>query len=131
MIVISKGQTILLDTNTPVLKFLLINGGTLLFDRDMPSIELQAEYILVVGGGKLQVESEEEPYANRAIITMHGNVRCTEMPVYGCKVIGIRKGSLDIHGAPIPVTWTLLVIGTAWGKMKNIVLYQSLTMDTE
>ena len=55
MVVISEGQTILLDTNTPVLKFVLMNGGTLLFDRDIESIELQAEYILVLAGGKLQI----------------------------------------------------------------------------
>ena len=61
MVVISEGQTILLDTNTPVLKFVLMNGGTLLFDRDIESIELQAEYILVLAGGKLQIGTEEEP----------------------------------------------------------------------
>ena len=85
-IVITEGQTILLDTDTPILFFLLINGGTLMFDKEAPSIELNSKYILVAGGGKLIIGTEEEPYENKATVTMHGNVRCTEMPVFGCKV---------------------------------------------
>ena len=85
-IVITEGQTILLDTDTPILFFLLINGGTLMFDKEAPSIELNSKYILVAGGGKLIIGTEDEPYENKATVTMHGNVRCTEMPVFGCKV---------------------------------------------
>ena len=57
-----------------------------MFDKEAPSIELNSKYILVAGGGKLIIGTEEEPYENKATITMHGNVRCTEMPVFGCKV---------------------------------------------
>ena len=97
-----QGQTILLDKSTPVLAFLLIKGGTVIFDREVADLELQAEYILIVEGGKLQVGgphttskilnyllqigTEEEPYDSKATITMHGHVRCTEMPIFGCKV---------------------------------------------
>ena len=89
-IVITNGQTILLDESTPTLKFLLIKGGTLMFDRENPEIELNTEYILIVEGGKLEIGTEEEPYDSKAIITMHGNVRCTELPIFGCKVIYIE-----------------------------------------
>ena len=126
MIVITEGQTILLDTDTPVLFFLLINGGTLIFDKEAPSIELQSRYILVAGGGKLIIGTEEEPYENKATITMHGNVRCTEMPVFGCKVIGIREGSLDIHGKYVPVTWTHLATTASIGAT-TIELKQPVT----
>ena len=126
LIVITEGQTILLDTDTPVLKFLLINGGTLMFDKDAPSLELQTEYILVAGGGKLIIGTEEEPYENKATITMHGNVRCTEMPVFGCKVIGIREGTLDLHGKYVPVTWTHLA-DTAQPGDSVITLKQPVT----
>ena len=33
-IVITAGQTILLDTSTPILAFLLIDGGKLMYDRE-------------------------------------------------------------------------------------------------
>ena len=138
---ITEGQTILLDTDTPILFFLLINGGTLMFDKEAPSIELQSRYILVAGGGKLIIGTEEEPYENKATITMHGNVRCTEMPVFGCKVyiflhpsdlhicvqvIGIREGSLDIHGKYVPVTWTHLATTASPGDT-TIELKQPVT----
>ena len=97
-----------------------------MFDKEAPSIELQSRYILVAGGGKLIVGTEEEPYENKAIITMHGNVRCTEMPVFGCKVIGIREGSLDIHGKYVPVTWTHLADTVAPGAT-TIELKQPVT----
>ena len=57
-----------------------------MFDKEAPSIELNSKYILVAGGGKLIIGTEDEPYENKATVTMHGNVRCTEMPVFGCKV---------------------------------------------
>ena len=52
-VVIPKSQTILLDTSTPVIKMILINGGKLIFDEK--DIELQAENILINDGGALQV----------------------------------------------------------------------------
>ncbi|KAK0070509.1 fibrocystin-L, partial [Biomphalaria pfeifferi] len=51
-IVIPANQTILLDTDTAVLKMLLIQGGQLIFDEE--NIELKAENILITDGGILQ-----------------------------------------------------------------------------
>ena len=45
---------------------------------------------------------------NLITVTMHGNTRCTEMPIFGCKVIGVRNGTLDFHGSYVDVTWTHL-----------------------
>ena len=41
---------------------------------------------MVVGGGKVQIGTEESPHQGQAAITLHGNVRATELPVYGAKV---------------------------------------------
>ena len=52
-VVIPRGQILLVDTDMPVLSFLLIQGGQLIFDeRD---IELQANVIMITDGGLLQV----------------------------------------------------------------------------
>ena len=107
-IVVSEGQTILLDESTPKLKFLLIQGGTLIFDEEQPNIDLHSEFILLVGGGVLQVGTEEKPYESLASITLHGSVRCTELPIFGCKALGVRNGTLDLHGKHVPITWTYL-----------------------
>ena len=108
LIVITEGQTILLDSSTPVLKMLLIDGGNLIFDGEQTALNLQAEYILIIRNGTLQIGTEDNRYLNEAQITLHGNVRCTELPIYGCKTIGVREGTLDLHGEFIPMTWTRL-----------------------
>ena len=148
LIVITAGQTILLDTSTPILAFVLIDGGKLMYDRDATGLNLQAKYILIINGGALEIGTEEEPYLNEASITMHGNVRsvffqfnnslfnnytkknhiikthfllkylfprCTELPIYGCKTIGVREGTLDLHGDFVPMTWTYLAASVEAG----------------
>ena len=74
-IVITAGQTILLDTSTPILAFLLIDGGKLMYDREADGLNLQSKYILIINGGALEIGTEDEPYLNQASITMHGHVR--------------------------------------------------------
>ena len=48
-----QGQTVLLDTSTPKMKMILIEGGELIFDE--ANVELNAENILITNGGLLQV----------------------------------------------------------------------------
>ena len=45
----------LLDTDTAVLKLLLIDGGELIFDEQ--NVTLSAENILITNGGRLQVNT--------------------------------------------------------------------------
>lgn len=47
IVVIGKSQTVYFDTTTPVLKGVLIIGGSLIFD-DAQDVHLQAEYIIIV-----------------------------------------------------------------------------------
>ncbi|MCJ8746157.1 hypothetical protein PDJAM_G00138700 [Pangasius djambal] len=122
--VITKGQTILLDVSTPVLKMLLIQGGKLIFDE--ADIELQAENILITDGGALQIGTEDNPFQHKAIITLHGYLRAPELPVYGAKTLGVREGVLDLHGIPIPITWTRLA-QTANNGSTTLTLMDAVT----
>uniref|UniRef100_A0A3P9KTK4 Polycystic kidney and hepatic disease 1 (autosomal recessive)-like 1 n=1 Tax=Oryzias latipes TaxID=8090 RepID=A0A3P9KTK4_ORYLA len=122
--VITKGQTILLDTSTPVLKMLLIQGGTLVFDE--ADIELQAENILITDGGRLQIGQEGAPFQHKAIITLHGHLRSPELPVYGAKTLAVREGVLDLHGIPVPVPWTHLA-ETATNGSLTLTLMKAVT----
>ncbi|KAL1767893.1 fibrocystin-L isoform X2 [Sigmodon hispidus] len=117
--VITKGQIILLDQSTPILKMLLIQGGTLIFDE--ADIELQAENILITEGGVLQIGTEASPFQHQAIITLHGHLRSPELPVYGAKTLAVREGTLDLHGLPIPVVWTRLAHTANAGEWTLIV----------
>uniref|UniRef100_A0A3Q3JRM8 Polycystic kidney and hepatic disease 1 (autosomal recessive)-like 1 n=1 Tax=Monopterus albus TaxID=43700 RepID=A0A3Q3JRM8_MONAL len=122
--VITKGQTILLDTNTAVLKMLLIQGGTLVFDE--VDIELQAENILITDGGRLQIGQEGAPFQHKAIITLHGHLRSPELPIYGAKTLAVREGVLDLHGIPVPVPWTHLAQTANAGSL-TLTLMKAVT----
>ncbi|XP_078542271.1 fibrocystin-L [Lissotriton helveticus] len=122
--VITEGQTILLDENTAVLKMLFIQGGTLVFDE--ADIELQAENILITDGGALQIGTEDAPFQHKAIITLHGHLRSPELPLYGAKTLAVRQGILDLHGLPVPVTWTRLA-QTAEANSSTLVLADAVT----
>ncbi|XP_048215228.1 fibrocystin-L isoform X1 [Perognathus longimembris pacificus] len=122
--VITKGQIILLDQSTPVLKMLLIQGGTLIFDE--ADIELQAENILITDGGILQIGTEASPFQHKAIITLHGHLRSPELPVYGAKTLAVREGTLDLHGLPVAVVWTRLA-HTAKAGERTLIVQQAVT----
>ena len=121
--VIGFGQHIYFDmATTPVLKGLIIQGGSLIFD-DNQDVALNAEYVIVVSGGKLQVGTEDAPFRHKAVITMHGHVRSVELPTYGAKVIALRNGTLDMHGLNVGVTWTKLGASAA-ANADRIVLQE-------
>nr|XP_058131903.1 fibrocystin-L isoform X2 [Dasypus novemcinctus] len=124
LVVITNGQTILLDQNTPILKMLLIQGGILIFDE--ADIELQAENILITDGGILQVGTEAEPFQHKAVITLHGHLRSPELPIYGAKTLAVREGILDLHGLPVPVIWTRLA-HTAKAGDRILILQEAVT----
>lgn len=106
-VVISEGQTVLLDGDTNNLLFLLVDGGTLLFDGTQ-DCHLQAQNILIVNGGAIIAGSEEAPHPSNILITMHGHARSLELPVYGAKTLGVRDGILELHGHQKHPAWTYL-----------------------
>ncbi|KAK7105773.1 hypothetical protein V1264_017108 [Littorina saxatilis] len=73
-------------------------------------LELHADNILITDGGALQVGTEAKPFPEQytAVIKLYGHLRSKELPIYGTKVLALREGTLDLHGHPTPVTWTLL-----------------------
>lgn len=73
-----------------------MSGGELIFDEK--DLELQAENILITSGGRLQIGTESEPFQHQAVITLHGHLRSLEMPIYGAKSLGVRNGTLELHG---------------------------------
>jgi hypothetical protein len=82
VVVIEHNETIYLDIETPRLKALIIDNATLTFE-DSQDVALNAEYIILVNGGRLQVGTESEPFQHRAVITIHGHLRSIELPI--CK----------------------------------------------
>lgn len=124
---IERGVTIFLDVSTPILKALVIDNATLIFD-DHQDLQLNAEYILLIRGGRLQIGTALQPFQHQAIINLYGDLRSTELPICkkitttcvplstsssvslldGAKVLAVREGTLDLHGRPTVKTWTRL-----------------------
>lgn len=82
LVVIENHETIYLDIETPILKVLVIDNATLIFD-DFQDVTLNVEYIVIVNGGRLLVGTELNPFQHRGIIHMHGHLRSIELPI--CK----------------------------------------------
>ena len=79
---IDSGKTVYFDTVTPILKAVIVDNASLIFD-DNQDVALNAEYLLVVNGGRLQIGTETNPFQHKAITTMYGHLRSTELPI--CK----------------------------------------------
>lgn len=62
----------------------------------------------MIRNGYMEVGTEENPYTSKLQITMHGSVSDPYIPMYGNKVIGVRFGTLEMHGVKRDVTWTRL-----------------------
>lgn len=82
--------------------------GSLIFPPDSdPTHErtFDAHYVLVKGG-YMEVGTEENRYTSKLTITMHSTKYDPNLPIFGNKVIGVNYGTLEMHGAERPVTWT-------------------------
>ncbi|CAF3954248.1 unnamed protein product [Rotaria sp. Silwood2] len=121
---IENGKTVHFDTITPILKAVIIDNSSLIFD-DNQDVSLNAEYILVVNGGRLQIGTEANPFQHKAVITMHGHLRSIELPIFGAKVLALRDGTVDMHGKTVTQTWTHLAATVSSGS-SQITLRQAV-----
>jgi hypothetical protein len=104
-IVIPAGKTVVLDTATPALKGLTIEG-TLVAAADA-DIAITADYIYL-RGGRLQIGSAQQPYLRNATITLTGSTVADAIPGFGNKVLAMMGGTLEMHGVPRARNWTKL-----------------------
>ena len=136
--VIPKGKTILLDETTPILSVLLVQGGTLLWDRS-DNITLRAQYVLITDEGHFELGTEEDPFCGAEIenqinaeIEIYGHHRSIKLPIYGSKVFAVRNGTIDIHGCKIDKTWTVInetvEAGSSEIVLKDSVFNQTIPM---
>ena len=108
IVVIPANHTILLDETTPLLSALVIDGGRMIWARK-DGIELHLQYGIVTAGGSFEIGTEKDPFCSgKAKITLYGNQRSTNLPIYGAKVFAVRFGQFSMHGCPKTTTWTEL-----------------------
>eukprot|EP00759_Apiculatamorpha_spiralis_P048987 PhF_6_TR44159/c0_g1_i2/m.67600 len=89
-VVISEGQTVLLDM-TPPQMYLIIVMGHLKADENT-DLELRCTYIMV-NFGRLTIGTPSSPFTKNFTFTLYGNRLTPEIPVHGAKVIALRNGA--------------------------------------
>eukprot|EP00742_Colponemidia_sp_Colp-10_P000666 GILJ01000725.1.p1 GENE.GILJ01000725.1~~GILJ01000725.1.p1 ORF type:complete len:5003 (-),score=847.36 GILJ01000725.1:252-15260(-) len=117
---IGANQTMLLDVSPPPLVLILIEGGTLIFD-DSLDLSLEAKYIVIDKGGRLQIGTESQPFTHKATVTLAGTPSSQEIPLYGSKVLALRRGTLDIHGTPVNQSSVKLAQTVAAGAISVVL----------
>ena len=109
-IYVPQGLNLLVDVDSsPHLNAVIVEGSIIFAPNSDPNHErfFDANFIFV-HGGLMEVGTEEFPYTSKLTITMHGDVADPYIPIYGNKVIGVRFGTLDMHGNARNKVWTLL-----------------------
>lgn len=107
---VPKGLNLFVDVDsTPTLNAVIVEGSLIFAPETDPTHHrfFDAHYIFV-NGGLMEVGTEEFPYTSKITITMHSAVTDPYIPIYGNKVIGVRYGTLDMHGPKRTPTWTML-----------------------
>lgn len=107
---VPAGFNLLVDCQyCPHINALIVEGSLIFAPDSDPNHErfFDANYIFV-NGGLMEVGTEEFPYTSKITITMHGLLSDPYLPIYGNKVIGVRYGTLDMHGIERNITWTSL-----------------------
>ena len=104
VVMIPADKHIILDIDTPALGGLMIHGTLEFMEKD---IELITEYISV-HGGELRIGTPENPFVNKAILTV--NDPDTEFNVMGDMgtrgIILMQGGVLNIHAQTPSIAWT-------------------------
>jgi hypothetical protein len=97
-------------SSSPKLNLVVVDGGSLIFpsDSDPDHHRKFTANIIFVKDGTFEAGTEDEPYTSKLTITMTGTKESPAIPTYGNKVIGVRGGSIDIHGVKRDYTWTSL-----------------------
>jgi G8 domain len=113
-VVIPAGKTVVLDTQTPALKGLTIEGTLAAADTD---ISITSDFVYVKGG-RLQIGTAAKPYTKRATITLTGNTTAENpaTPGFGNKVLAAMGGTVELHGQPVAKSWTRLTADLAAGQ---------------
>jgi plastocyanin len=109
---IPAGKSVLLDVSPPPLAGITLDGQ-LIFDASK-DLNLSADWIMVHGGGKLQIGTAQQPYLRRAAITLTGKAGEDVMGM-GTKFVGaMMGGKIEIYGED-RVSWTQLAATASAG----------------
>lgn len=114
-VVIPSGSHVVLDTSTPALAGLQVDGTLSFAPKDL---ELTSGWIVV--HGRLRVGTAKKPFRGNAVITLTGAPSDQDVMGMGTKLLGVMGGTLDLHGRRVR-TWARLD-GTAGRGADRVTL---------
>jgi len=117
-VVIPANETVLLDVSPPRLELLVVMGELVFLDQS--DLELIAKHIMVRGGA-IRIGAPGMPHVHKAVITLYGDRRDYAIPMYGAKVLAVREGLLDLHGATPLLSKTRLALTVHGGDSEIVV----------
>jgi len=116
-VTIGSSLDVVLDTSTPALGGLTINGK--LSFSDAADLELVTEWIML--HGELEIGTEIRPHTRNATITLIDNVKDEQLMGMGDRGIMLSGGTLNLHGNRTNA-WTKLAQTAAAGASTITVL---------
>lgn len=118
-VVVPAGKTVVLDTATPPLRQLTIEGT--LQASPAHDVAITADAVMV-RGGRLEIGTPSAPYTRRATITLTGATTADiAMAGFGAKVLGVTGGTLSLHGQPVARSWTKLAADVQPGATRLVL----------
>lgn len=106
LVYVPQGMTLLVDQDTPLLKGIAVENGTLLFANNT-NITVQAGFITIVGG-QFIAGTEEQPHYGNLTFIMYGDYYGKQQPMFGNKGIGCMECKFSMYGIPRTPTWTTI-----------------------
>jgi hypothetical protein len=126
-IYIPKGLNLLVDIDhSPKLKAVFVFGSLIFIpDSDPDHLRTFDAHYIFVNEGRMELGTEQFPYTSKLEITMHSKIDDPYLPIYGNKCIGLRYGTLDMHGVEKTPTWTFMDATVEKGASK-ITLFEAV-----
>ena len=106
LVYVPTGMTLLIDTNTPILNGIAVEGGTLIFSDDVDLI-VQTGFI-IMNKGTFLAGTETQPRIRQLTFIMYGNFYGKQLPMFGNKGIGCLNCKFSMFGTPRSYTWTTI-----------------------
>ncbi len=104
-VLVPAGRVVVLDGATASLRGLTVEGT--LTAPTTADVAITSAFV-DVEGGVLRIGTERAPHTGRAVITLTGPGAGDDVMGMGSKVLAVMDGTLDLHGATAPVSWTTL-----------------------
>ena len=106
LVYVPLGTTLLVDVNTPILKGIAVEGGTLAFSDDL-DLTVQAGFI-TMNKGNFIAGTKKHPHSKKLTFVMHGDYYGVQQPMFGNKGIGCLNCKFSMYGTPRVKTWTTI-----------------------